>query len=227
MAGAFVADRGWEAAPPPPPDTALLPLEVAAIAATLASVYFVAFGWALGRRAVLASSAVFMACTVLHAIGGSLSTPVWSAGALVGWFLTARQVRSSLGQLRKIRSLAARLRDGATVRVGSKALAAERRALTRGRRVLVLLTVVSLLLWAAFTVQLANGGGRITVAQETILAPFTASIAAVGTMLTVLRAVQYGWRIWAHRQLSRTVWLIPGSGGPSGQQTSVGRTAKA
>jgi hypothetical protein len=214
VAGAFVADRGWEAAPPPSPDAALLPLEVAVIAATLASVYFAAFGWTLGRRAAFASLGVFTACTVLHAIGGSASTPVWAVGALVGWLLAAREVTSSLGQLRKIRSLAARLRDGTTVHVGTKALAAERRALIRGRGVMASFAGVSLLLWAAFMVQLANGGGRITLAPETIFAPSTASVAAVATLLTVLWAVRYGWRWWAHRQFSGTVWQIPGSEGP-------------
>ncbi|MFE4833338.1 hypothetical protein ACFRAU_01510 [Arthrobacter sp. NPDC056691] len=100
------------------------------------------------------------------------------------------------------------------VHVGSKALAAEHRALTRGRGVMTALTVVSLLLWAAFTMQLANGGGRITLAQETIFAPSTATAAAIATMLTVLWTVQYWSRSWAHRRLSGTVWQIPGSDGP-------------
>lgn len=214
VAGAFVADRGWEAAPPPGPDAALLPLEVAVVAATLAAVYFAAFGWAVGRRAAFASLVVFTVCSVVHAIGGSVSTPVWAAGALVGWLLAGREARSSLGQIREVRSLAERLRDGSTVLVGTKALAAERRALSRGRGVVAALTVVSLLLWAAFMVQLANGGGRVTVAPETIFAPSTASLAGVATLMTVLWAAQYVWRWWAHRQLAATVWQIPSAEGP-------------
>ena len=214
VAGAFVADRGWEVAPPPSPDAVLMPLEVSVIAATLASIYFALFGWAVGRRAVFASVAVFTACTVLHAIVGSVSTPVWAAGALVGWLLAAREAASSLRQIKQIRSLAAQLRDGTTVHVGSNALAAERRALTRGRGVIAALAVVSLLLCGSFAAQMANGGGRITVAPETILAPTTAAIAAVAILLTVLWTLQYGFRWWAYGQFSGTVWQLPGSDGP-------------
>jgi hypothetical protein len=213
IALAFVFDRGWEESAPSWAES-LLPLGVFGAASIATAAPFVFLGWALGRVAAFALVIVLATCAGLHSILGAVSASVWATGALVAAVLASAQVKASTGQLKAINQLAARLKDGSTVEVGSNALSSERRALTRGRWVTAGLATLSAVLWAWFAIQWSVAADQVPPEDGGFFEPVVAFIAGPVTVLTVISAGRNLWRWWAHRQVRHIVWAVPGVGGP-------------
>lgn len=210
---AFVLDRGWEE-PELSWDESLLPINVFAAAAAACTGMYALLGWALGRACAFGLVIVLVACAWLHGSVGAASAPVWAAGALVAVVLAAAEARASSRQLKSVRQLATRLKDGSTVRVGANALLSERRALTPGRWMTAGLATVSVMLWGWFSAQWSLAMSQTPPTDGNPFDPVVAQFAAVATLLTVVSAGRNLWRWWAHLKARRTVWMVPCAGGP-------------
>ncbi|MFJ5696594.1 hypothetical protein [Arthrobacter sp. NPDC093139] len=124
------------------------------------------------------------------------------------------EARSSSRQLRAIRQLAERLKDGSTVQVGPNALSAERRALIQGRWVTAGLAGLSVVLWGWFAVQWSIAVNQVPPSDGGSFEPIVAEFAGPATALTVIAGGKNLWRWWAHWQARQTVWTVPCAGGP-------------
>jgi hypothetical protein len=186
---------------------------------------FVVLGWALGRLAAFALVIVLALCTGLSSAAGAASAPVWAIGTVVAVLLASTEVRASIRQLKAIKQLAVRLRDGSTVEVGPNAVAAERRALTHGRWVTAGLAASSVVLWGWFAVQWSIAAHQVPPEDGGLFEPLVSFVAGPVSVLTLISAARNLWRWWAHRQARQVVWAVPCGGGPvwaSGLDPSYG-----
>lgn len=213
IALAFVVDRGWEE-PALSWEESLLPINVFGAAAMSAAAIFALLGWALGRATAFGLAIVLAACAGLHGSVGAASAPVWIAGVWVAIVLAAAEARASSRQLKAVKQLATRLKDGSTVRVGPNALSAERRALTQGRWFTAGLATLSIVLWGWFSIQWSIARNQVPPPDGSFFEPVVAQFAGVATALTVVSAGRNLWRWWAHLQARQTVWTLPCAGGP-------------
>lgn len=213
IAIAFVVDRGWEE-PVLSWEESLLPVNVFGAAAAACTAMFALLGWALGRASAFGLVLVLAVCAGLHGTVGAASAPVWVSGALVAVVLAAAEAWSSSRQLKAVKQVAARLKDGPTVQVGANALSAERRALRQGRWFTAGLAALSIVLWGWLSVQWFNAGNQVPPSDGSSFDPVVAQFAGVATALTVVSTGRNLWRWWAHRQMRRTVWMVPCAGGP-------------
>ncbi|MFP3463512.1 hypothetical protein R5O87_21960 [Arthrobacter globiformis] len=213
IAVAFVVDQGWEE-PALSWEESLLPVNVFGAAAAACTAMFVLLGWALGRATAFGLVLILAVSTGLNIAVGHASAPVWVSGALVAVVLAAVEAWASSRQLKAVKQVAARFKDGSTVQVGSNALSAERRSLKRGRGFTVGLAALSIVLWGWLSVQWFIAGNEFPPTDGSSFDPVVAQFAGVATALTVVSAGRNLWRWWAHRQARQTVWMVPCAGGP-------------
>ncbi len=213
VGGAFVADRGWEETPLGWEES-LLPVNVFGGMVTNTSILMVVLGWSLGRRLPFASAALLGTCAVAYASVGAASTTAWAAGAVLSAVLATAELVSSPPQLREIRELSARLRDGMTTVVGEKAFLAERRELALGWWVAFGLACVSAALWAWFAADWTTARATTPPSDRESFEPNEAVFALAATLLLAVFCGKAAHRWWVHRYARQFVWIVPGSGGP-------------
>ncbi|NYD77537.1 hypothetical protein [Arthrobacter cupressi] len=213
VGGAFVADRGWEEAPLSWEES-LLTINVFGFAVTQTALLMVLAGWALGRYLPVSSAALLGACAVAHASAGAASATAWAAGAVLSATLAAAELVSSPRQLREIRKLSARLRDGRTTAVGENAFSAERRELAVGWWVAFGLACVSAALWAWFAADWTIARGQTPPSDGGPFAPYESVFALAATLLLAVFCGKAAHRWWVHRYARQFVWIVPGPSGP-------------
>ncbi len=213
VGGAFVADTGWDDAPSSWEES-LLPINVFGSVVTHSAFLMVLAGWALGRYLPVSSAALLGVCAVAYTSVGAASAMAWAAGAVLSAVLAAAELMSSPRQLREIRKLSERRRDGATTTLGENAISAERRELSAGWWVAFGLACVSAGLWAWFAADWTIARGKTPPADGGPFEPYEAVFAVAATLLLAVFCGKAARRWWVHRYAKQFVWIVPGSGGP-------------
>ncbi|WP_162943765.1 hypothetical protein [Arthrobacter celericrescens] len=213
VGGAFVADRGWEEVSLSWEES-LLPINVFAGVITNTALLLGIVGWAMGRYLALALSGLLAACAIAQMIVGAQSAPVWTVGTGIAAVMAATDFVSSSRQLRAIRTLAARLRNGETVELGSDVLTAERNALRGGWWITLAFLCISLALCTWFVFDWVDAQNKAVPSDGSTFRPFEAVFAPPAMMLLIWSCSRNIRKGLAYRWAGRFVWIVPGAGGP-------------